>query len=60
MIEIKIVDHSVVVGAAPTGATSYFLTLGFRGLGKDKYKTGRETFMLTGFVRPVLEVRWYC
>ena len=44
----KIVDHSDVVGAAPTP--------GFIGLGKDNCKTRRETFKFGDLVRLILEI----
>ena len=52
----KIVDHSHVVGAAPT--TYIFilnLTPGFNGLGKGNCKTRRETFMFGDWVPRILE-----
>ena len=43
-----IADHSDVVGVSPVGAANYIfildLTSGFKGLGKDTHKMGRETF----------------
>ena len=52
----KIVDHSDVVGASPVGAAPKYiyipnLTHYFNWLGKDKSKTGRETFMFWDWVR---------
>ena len=57
----KIVDHSDVVGAAPTGYIFILnLTPGFNGLGKDNYKTRRETFMFWDWVRLILDnLRYY-
>ena len=52
----KIIDNSVVVGAAPTNNFILDLTLGFNGLGKDNYKTRRETVMFGDLVRLILEV----
>ena len=56
----KIVDYSDVVRASPVGAaptTSILdLTPGFNGLGKDNYKTGRESFKFWDLVRFVLEI----
>ena len=57
----KIVHHSDVVGASPTGdapTTSSFSTLtpGFNGLGKDNCQTRRETFKFGDLVRLILEI----
>ena len=57
----KIVDHSDVIGASPVGAaptTSSFstLTLGFYRLGKDNYKTNRESFKFWDLVRFISEM----
>ena len=43
----KIVDHSDLVGAAPSSNYIFMLNLtnGFNGLGKDNSKMRRESFM---------------
>ena len=56
-----IVDHSDVVGASPVGAaptTSSFSTStpGFNRMGKDKWKTRRESFKFWDFVQLILEI----
>ena len=57
----KLIDHSYVVGASPVGAvptTSSLSTLtpGFNELGKNNWKTRRETFELWDFVLLILDV----
>ena len=49
------VDHSDVVGAAPTGEFILNLTPGFNGLGKDNYKMRREAFKFWDLMRLILE-----
>ena len=49
----ELVDHSNVVGAAPTGFI-LGLTPGFNGLGKDHRKTRRETFKFLQLVHLIL------
>ena len=59
----EIVDHSDVVGASSVGSSNYTrifildLKPGFNWLGKDNYKTRRETFEF--LVRLILEVWRY-
>ena len=56
----KIVDHSDAVGSSPVGCSNYIfiidLTSGFIGLGKDSYKTRRETVKFGDLVRLILEI----
>ena len=54
----KIVDHSDVVGAVPTGDAAFILDLtpAFSGLDKDNYKTVRETFQFWDLVWLIFEV----
>ena len=61
-VDSKLVDHSAVVGASPACrrcSNCIFildLTHGFSGLGKDNYKTMRETFKFLYLVRLILRV----
>ena len=56
---LKIVDHSDVVGASPVGAapttSSFSINNGFDRLGKDNCKTTRETFKFWDLVGIILE-----
>ena len=54
----KFVDHSDVVGAAPTHLI-LDLTPGFKGLGNDNCETRREIFNCCDLVRFILEVWRY-
>ena len=49
----KIVNHSDVVGAAPSFST---WTPGFIGFGKDNCTTRRETFKFGNLVQLILEI----
>ena len=57
----KLVDHSNVVGASPVGLLQLHLhsqlNTCFNELGKDNYKTRRETFKFWDLVSLILEVR---
>ena len=64
LVGSNIVDNSDVVGASavgavPTTSSNLDLTHGFNGLGKDNYKTRRETFYFWNSVRLVLKVWRY-
>ena len=58
LLENKIIDHSDVVGAAPTGDIKD-LTPGFNGLDKDNCKMRRETFQILDLVHLILEILRY-
>ena len=57
----KLVDHSNVVGASPVGLLQLHLhsqlNTCFNELGKDNYKTRRETFKFWDLMSLILEVR---
>ena len=64
LVDIKIVDHSDVVGASPVWRCSNYIFVinlapGFNRLGEDNHKTRWATFKFWDLVWLIVEVLWW-